>query len=159
MHVKPTCTGSNVTTAIYDKSNVCSASNLCELYVISFALILNMSTHNCISCTLNKRNATPMYFPPMSDNHNNLDSVNNSSYPILSKPTISYLLIIAMALNLLIRIIQVKLVIRVTLTFKILLMYDCVLKKCIHTYTHSLKAQTKVVYASTCILNILESAN
>jgi hypothetical protein len=45
----PTCTASDVTTAIYDKNNVCSAYYLCKLNVISFAFTLNKSTHNIIT--------------------------------------------------------------------------------------------------------------
>ena len=45
----PTCTASDVTTAISDKNNVCSANYLCKLNVISVAINLNKSTHNVIT--------------------------------------------------------------------------------------------------------------
>ncbi len=48
MHVN-TSTASDVTTAIFDKNNVCSANYLCKLNVISVALTLNKSTHNMIT--------------------------------------------------------------------------------------------------------------
>ena len=41
----------------YDKNNVCSANYLCKLNVISVAFTLSKSTHNCIACILNQRNA------------------------------------------------------------------------------------------------------
>ena len=78
----PTCTASDVTTAIYDKNNVCSANYLCKLNVISVALTLNKSTHNCIACTLNQRIAhrAPTWFPQVPDNPINLNSANKWSY-------------------------------------------------------------------------------
>ena len=70
----PTCTASDVTTAISDKNNVCSANYLCKLNVISFTLTLNKSTHNCIACTLNQWNAraAPTWYPQVPDNPINL---------------------------------------------------------------------------------------
>ncbi len=58
MHVN-TCAASDVTTAIYDKNNVCSAYYLCKLNLFSFALNQNKSAHNGIACTLHQRNARP----------------------------------------------------------------------------------------------------
>ena len=69
-----TCTASDVTTAIYDKNTVCSANYLCKLNVISVAFTLSKSTHNCIACTLDQRNAraAPTWFPQVPDNPINL---------------------------------------------------------------------------------------
>ena len=74
MHVNTYLYSLGRTTAIYDKSNVCSANYLCKLNVVSFASTLNKSTYNCIACTLNQRNAraAPTWFPQVPDNPINL---------------------------------------------------------------------------------------
>jgi hypothetical protein len=97
MHVN-TCTASDVTTAIFDKSNVYSANYLCKLNVISVVLTLSKSTHNCIACTLNQRNArpAPTWFPQVLDNPNNINSANKCSYRKLNNSFNPYNVIIAM---------------------------------------------------------------